>query len=320
MVTTPKAKIAVMGSYNVGLVVNARRMPEWGETILAEGFSECPGGKGSNQAVSVARLGGEVRFIGCVGRDHYGDDAIRLLTGEQVDIAHLKQVEGATTGVGFVFLNEHGDNCIIVDPGANLHVYAADIDRAISAIDESDTLLVQLESNMETTAYAMKLAKDRGKTVILNPAPAQANVDFLLEHATIVTPNESELKILSGWEPSRPLEEQDCIMLARRLLAKGPKAVVVTWGELGALIVLADEVIHVPTLQVTAKDTTGAGDAFNGALALALAEGQTIREAVQFACTVGAYTVTGQEVIPSLPTRVQLEAFCRQHEGVGEGI
>lgn len=307
-----KAGVAVIGSYNVGLVVNAERLPAWGETIFGSGFSEGPGGKGSNQAVAAARLGGEVSFIGSVGMDRYGDDAIKMLENEQIDLSGLKRTDTALTGVGFVFLNKEGDNCIIVDPGANLALRPNDIDRAIQRIEESDVVLFQLENSLDTVRYGMKTAREKGKIVILNPAPAQENLEDLLVHATYVTPNESELKLLSGLLPEQEISEEECIALGRKIIAKGPEAVIVTMGERGALIITRDSAYTIPSVPVTAVDTTGAGDSFNAALAVSLAEGKSLREAATYACAVGAYTVMGKEVISALPTKEQLSEFLAQ--------
>lgn len=313
-----RAKVTVVGSYNVGLMAHTARLPAWGETIFGNGFNEGPGGKGSNQAVAAARLGGEVHFIGCVGTDRYGEDAIKMLTGEGVDITHLKQTDQRKTGVGFVFLNEHGDNCIVVDPGANMALSPADIDAAEAAIGSSHAVLFQLENDPNTVRHAMGLAKEKGKIVILNPAPAQTGLDSLLALATYVTPNESELKIMSNHKPDEHFTEADYVRLAREVLAKGPEAVIITLGENGAMVVEKGGHYTVPALPVEAVDTTGAGDSFNAALAVALGEGHSLAEAVRFANVVGAYTVTGNEVIPALPTRDKLASFLNLHQGVAQ--
>jgi ribokinase len=304
-----KARVVVIGSYNVGLAVNTERMPTWGETFFGSGFNESPGGKGSNQAVAAARLGGEVSFIASIGADRYGDDAIAMLEKEQIDLSHVKRTDTAMTGVGFIFLNKEGENCIIVDPGANLALGPEDIDRAADAIEQADVALFQLENRLETVGYGMKVAREKGKTVILNPAPAQSNLEDLLPYATYVTPNESELKIMSGLSPDQTISNEKIIELGRKIVAKGPKAVIVTMGERGVLVISEDDAYHIPSFPVTAVDTTGAGDSFNGALAVALAEGKSLKEAASFACAVGAYTVTGKEVIAALPTKEQLNAF-----------
>ncbi|KKK40109.1 hypothetical protein WQ57_01930 [Mesobacillus campisalis] len=294
------------------MVINTRRLPVWGETLIGSGFSEGPGGKGSNQAVAAARLGGDVCFVGCIGEDRCGDDAVRMLENENVDITYLKRTDEAKTGVGFIFLNGHGENSIIIDPGANLKLMPNDPSIPLS-IDKADIVLVQLENSIQTIEETVRIANEKGKTVILNPAPAQ-EISSLLRYVTILTPNESELKILAGLEPSKSVSHEECIEIAKGLLQKGPEAIVVTLGDQGALIVNANGHEFVSSPKVTPKDTTGAGDSFNGALAVALSEKKTIKEAAQWACYVGAYTVMGAEVIPSLPTRKQLEAFIDSKE------
>ncbi|GIQ68949.1 ribokinase [Xylanibacillus composti] len=309
-----RARVTVIGSYNVGLVVNAERLPAWGETLFGNGFCESPGGKGSNQAVAASRLGGEVRFIGSVGTDRYGDDAISMLKKEQIDLTYLKRTGASMTGVGFVFLNKEGDNCIVVDPGANLELMPEDIDNAAEAIEQSDVILFQLESSLDTVRYGLKTAREKGKVTILNPAPAQKRLDDLLPYATYVTPNETELKIMSGLPPEQRLTDDDCIQLGRSIISKGPEAVIVTMGERGALVILEETSYLLPSVPVAAVDTTGAGDSFNAALAVSLAEGKPLQEAAAYACAVGAYTVTGKEVIPALPTREQVELFLAERK------
>jgi len=306
-----KPKIVVTGSYNVGLVMKTGKLPVWGETGLAEGFSEGPGGKGSNQAVAVARLGGRSCFVGCVGEDRYGDQALEMLAAERVDIAAVKRTDLAKTGAGFVILNRSGDNCILVDPGANRCMTPEDIDAIASVYEGAAYALFQLEMDKATVLHAMKTAAAKGARVILNPAPALPDIGALLRHATIVTPNESELKTISGIDASVSIELEHAVDLARALLDHGPEAVVVTRGEHGATIVRRHEVIHIRPPKVEPVDTTGAGDSFSAALAVALGEGQTLEAAARFACFVGAYTVTGREVIPALPTREQVEAFMQ---------
>jgi len=306
-------RIVVVGSYNVGFTCKTARMPVWGETLLGNGFSVSDGGKGSNQAVAAARLGGEVSFVGYVGEDAYGRASVAMLEREGVRAEDVLFSESAKTGVGFVFLNEHGDNCIIVDPGANHLLSPIDLQAKRSVIEQADIIVFQLENRVETILEGMRIGKKAGKTVILNPAPAKPDLDELLAEATIVTPNESELLILNGMEPSNSLTAEACKKLAGRLLAKGPEVVIVTRGEQGALLVTKDGIVEsFPAPKVEAVDTTGAGDSFTGAIAVALAEGKDLRDAVHFACHVGAFCVTKEEVIPALPTREQIEEFMNR--------
>jgi len=307
-------QILVIGSYNVGFICRTPRMPVWGETLLGEGFDVVHGGKGANQAVAAARLGGNVTFVGNVGNDDYGRSGMKMLQSESVSTNGMLMSDEAKTGVGFVFLNEHGDNCIIVDPGAN-HLLSPEHTDAFTPIQDADIVVFQLENRIDTIKRAMEIAHAAGKTVILNPAPAKANLDDLLKLATIVTPNESELLIMSGLEASETMSTEQCEQLARALLDKGPEIVIVTRGEQGAMLVSKEDgALSFPAPKVEAVDTTGAGDSFTGALSVAIAEGETIRDAVRFACYVGAYCVTINDVIPALPTREQLRQFIQSKE------
>lgn len=306
-----RKRILVIGSYNVGFICRTPRMPVWGETLLGNGFSICDGGKGANQAVAAARLGGDVTFVGCVGNDEYGRSGIRMLQDEGIRTDFVRVSDRSKTGVGFVFLNEHGDNCIIVDPGAN-HMLSPEEPGMAAAIAQADLVVVQLESRIDTIRSAMEEGRRLGKTVILNPAPATGHLEDLIRLATVVTPNESELLILNGLDPSTSLSAEEVETLARRLLKQGPEAVIVTRGEKGALLATRERTVsdfRIPA--VDPVDTTGAGDSFTGALSVALSENKPLDEAVQFACYVGAYCVTREDVIPALPRKSELETFIR---------
>lgn len=314
---TNRKRILVVGSYNAGFLCRTPRMPVWGETLLGEGFAIFDGGKGSNQAVAAARLGGDVTFVGCVGDDDYGKAGLQLLRNEGIDTRFVQVTDKAHTGVGFVFLNEKGDNCIIVDPGAN-HLLSPEA-FPVSAFGQADLVVVQLENRIDTIRFVMQECRRLGKPVILNPAPAAAGAEALAGLAAIVTPNESELMILNGLDPSQSPDTEQCEELARKMLGSGPEAVIVTRGEKGALLVTRDRpATEFRAPEVHPVDTTGAGDSFTGALAVALSENKRIDEAVQFACYVGAYCVTREGVIPALPRRAELESFIRYHEKLSD--
>lgn len=307
-------RILVIGSYNVGFTCHANRLPVWGETLMAAGFSVSDGGKGANQAVAAAKLGGEVSFIGKVGNDQYAKSGLQMMAQAGVNTEHVFVSEKSHSGIGFILLNDQGENCIIVDPGANDELSKEDIEQLSSVIDKADIMLFQLENRVNMIEAAMKKGSELGKIIVFNPAPAKPDVEALIRMATIVTPNESELLLLSGLDPSAELTDDKCTLLARGILEKGPEAVIVTRGDKGALLVSADGVrsdFFVPKVKVV--DSTGAGDSFNGALCVAIAEGKSLEEAVQFACYVGAYCVTGSDVIPSLPNTKQLEQFIAEH-------
>ncbi|MDG6898559.1 MAG: ribokinase [Nitrososphaerota archaeon] len=293
--------IVVVGSYNTGLTMLVERLPLAGETLLGRGYSEGPGGKGSNQAVAAKRLGGRVSFVGCVGSDRRGDDALALWRREGVDCTHVRRT-GVHTGLGFVIVDRSGRNAITVDAGANLELNAEDLRGAEPAISKAGVMLLQLEVPVDAVHEAARLARRHGATVILNPAPARpSGLDF--GSFDILTPNEQEFEVLAG---TGELDRGSSL-----LLSKGAKAVVVTLGERGAFVATASDSYTVPAPRVSVIDSTGAGDAFNGALAVALSEGEPLRQAVTFANYAGALTVTRKEVIPALPRRTEVEEFRR---------
>jgi ribokinase len=302
-------KLVVLGSYNVGLSMFVSRLPEEGETVLGGGFSEGPGGKGSNQAVAAKRLGADVDFVGCVGQDRFGDEAFKLWEREGVGHAFVRRGDNHT-GVGFVVVDEKGGNMIVVDPGANADLSPSDVDRAEGLIASSQFLLLQFESPDKTALRAAEVAQRHGVKVILNPAPARRITPGLLRNVDYLTPNESEFNVLIGKEPG---EEVDFDAESAFFLNAGVKAVIVTLGERGAYVARQDESYLVPAPKVDVVDPTGAGDAFNGALAVALAEGEPLKEAVGFACFAGALTTTKQEVVPALPHRWELNGFRSSH-------
>lgn len=277
-------------------------LPLAGETLAGGGYSEGPGGKGSNQAIAAKRLGGRVSFVGCVGTDGYGQKALELWRREGINTDFVKK-SASHTGLGFVIVDADGANAITLDLGANLDLGAEDVGRAASLLAQSGVLLLQLEISLEAVSSAAGLARAGGATVVLNPAPGRKARELELGSVDILTPNETEFLTLTG---TTDIEEG-----ASSILGLGPSAVVVTLGAKGARVVTREDSYSVPAPKVKAVDTTGAGDAFNGALAVALSEGEPLRQAVSFANYAGALTVTKQEVVPSLPTRVELDEFRR---------
>jgi ribokinase len=289
-----------------------------GETLLGTDFDMGPGGKGSNQAVGAARLGAEVELVAVIGQDLFGDLAMALYQREGVGVAHLRRSAERNTGVGFITLNAAGENHIVLDMGANHLLSPEDVDRAEPLIARSDAVLSVLEINPATAAQGLRLARRHGAITILNPAPAQPLSDDLLSVVDVLTPNESELRILSGLPPDDPT---DTLELARRLLQRGVRHLVVTRGSQGALIISAGGATQaVAGVPVTVVDTTGAGDAFTCALGVALAEAGVADEAsvlaaVRFAVYAGALACTRLGVVPALPTRAEVEALRRDHPG-----
>ncbi|OPZ08427.1 MAG: Ribokinase [candidate division BRC1 bacterium ADurb.BinA292] len=310
-------KILVIGSYNVGLTVLGSRIPRPGETVLGDRFDMGPGGKGSNQAITIARLGGDVTFLAKLGRDIFADDALRLFEHEGLDAKHLLFDPEAHTGAGIIFVNAEGQNAIGVAPGANYRLSTADLDAAEALFTQSRYLLMQLETPLPVVYHAIEKARAAGATVILNPAPAQPIEPRYLAKIDILTPNETEAEILTGVAVN---DLPTAFEAARRLRDQGVKQTIVTLGEKGSVLVDATREAHFPAPKVRSVDTTGAGDAFNGGLVYALAAGRTIDEAIGFASRVGAYSVMSVGVVPGLPRQADLERFEREGGHVGAHV
>ncbi len=303
--STKQPLITVVGSFAVGLTIRAPRFPVKGETLLGSDFDMGPGGKGSNQAVGAARLGAESHFVGMIGEDLFGEMAVKLYEQEGVHTSHLRRTTQRNTGVGFITLNTEGDNHIVLDMGANELLTPADVDAAEATIASSDVVLAVLEIPVQVAAHAMALARRHNATAILNPAPARPLDPACLAHIDVLTPNESELRILLGLPPD---DATDTLELAGRLRQFGVRNIVVTRGGNGALIIHSDgSTEQVPGVPVDVVDTTGAGDAFNCALGVALAEGKSLSDAVRYATIAGALACTKLGVIPALAYRKQVE-------------
>lgn len=298
-------RIAVVGSYATGLTMKVKRLPHSGETLLGGGYRVDFGGKGSNQAVGCARLGANVQFIASIGKDTFGDMALGLYRDEGIDIRHVKQSEKAPTGVGFIVVEESGQNCIVLDPGANEFLSATDVS---DAMESSAAVLTQLEIPVEAAEAALAAGRAAGAVTILNPAPVRPLPVSMLSLVDVLTPNETEAKVLAGYRADSEIEVQQ---VARELVCRGVKQVVMTLGEKGALIVSASSCSHVSAVSMQAVDTTGAGDAFNAGLATALARDVGLEEAVKFAVIIGGMAVTREGVIPSLPLQREVVEFCK---------
>lgn len=299
-------RIAVVGSLNMDMVVRAPRRPAKGETLLGTDFGLFIGGKGNNQAIAAARAGGQVTMIGRVGADPFGDALLAALAREGIDARHVLRDAAHGTGVALIVVDAEGDNSIIVVPRANRALTPEDVDRAAEAIAACDVLLLQLEIPLEVAACAARVAKGAGRTVILNPAPAQRVPSDLLAAVDILVPNEGEAAALAGLE-SRGVE--GAWQAARALRAAQPtlQAVIVTLGEEGALVVSSTGEVHVPPYRVKAVDTTAAGDAFCGALAVALGRGESLIDAVRYGNAAGALAATVAGAEPSLPRAEAVE-------------
>ncbi len=301
---THKPIITVVGSFAVGMTLRTTRMPVFGETLLGSEFDMGPGGKGSNQAVGAARLGAQAHFAGIIGADKLGEIALDLYAAEGVNTRYLQQTGELATGVGFIILNEAGENGIILDMGANELMDPDFVDGVEAQIARSDVVMTVLELPVEAAARAMELGRKHGVRTILNPAPAVALNGDVLRNVDYLTPNETELRILLDLPPTDPTPTEE---LAAELRRRGVGNLIVTMGEDGALAMTDAGVMRVPGVPVEVVDTTGAGDAFNAGLAVALAEGLDLLNAVKFAVCAGAVACTRLGVIPALGNRQAVE-------------
>jgi len=300
-----RPEITVVGSFAVGLTMRAPKLPVFGETMLGSDFDMGPGGKGSNQAVATARLGARSALVGMIGRDKLASIATELYAAEAVDTSHLTARSERATGVGFIILNDRGENFIILDMGANELMDAAAVDEAEQSIARSDVVMAVLEIPTVAAARAMALGRRNGVRTILNPAPARPLSADILADVDFLTPNESELRILLGRPADDPSSSRE---LAAELRRQGAGAVVVTLGRAGALILSDDLDVVIPAAQVDVVDTTGAGDAFNSGFAVALAEGRDLVDAVRYGVVCGGLACTKLGVVPSLPDRARADA------------
>jgi ribokinase len=301
-------RIVVVGSLNADLVVHTPRFPAPGETTTGTGFAIYPGGKGANQAVAAGRLGGDVAMVGRVGDDDHGRLLRASLQAASVDTAAVMTDPDAATGVAVITIDATGQNQIVLAPGANHRLRPEDVERHRGLVEGAAVVLLQLEVPLETVATAARIARDAGVTVVLDPAPARAEALELLPLVDVLTPNETELRLLAG-APSGPASPSEALLMARTLLGRGARAVVAKLGAAGAVLVSAEGERTWPAPVVKAVDTTAAGDAWNGAFAVALAEGREMRDAGPFANAAAALSVTRPGAQPGMATREELERF-----------
>lgn len=305
--------VVVVGSANMDMVVKTLRMPDRGETVIGSEFVMVPGGKGANQAVASSRLGCRTYFVGKVGTDLFGDMIMKNLEMEGVMTRYVSRESSTHSGIALIIVDEGGENTIVVAPGANQTLSSKDITLAEGAMEGAKVLLSQLEIPMESVETAISMAKDKGLTVILNPAPARGDIPAsILEKVEILTPNKLEASLISGIRINEVGAAKEA---AKRLLELGPKKVVITMGGEGALLCEEDRSLLFLPHKVEVVDTTAAGDAFNGALAAFLSEGKDIEEAVFMANCAGALAVTVMGAQPSMPKRKDLEDFLSKIEG-----
>jgi ribokinase len=297
-------KIVVVGSSNTDMILQMDHIPRPGETLLGGEFSMAAGGKGANQAVAAARAGGSVTFLARVGNDMFGQQAIEGFRNDGINVQHVISDPDAPSGVALIFVADDGENSIGVASGANAQLSPADIQRASETIAQADVLVMQLETPLPTVQAAAEIAAAHGVRVILNPAPAQPLSDELISLVSVLTPNESEAELLTGIEVA---DENRAVLAADQLRSKGVATAIVTLGSQGAMVASDDFSGPVSAFDVKPVDTTAAGDVFNGALAVALSEGETLELAVKFASAAAALSVTRLGAQPSAPARKEIE-------------
>lgn len=300
------ASVVVLGIFVADLAFKAPRLPVMGETLLGNGFASGPGGKGSNQAIAAARAGGHVSLITRIGNDTFGEMARKAWQADGVDTSAVIEDAGAPTGAAFIFVStETGNNAIIVESGAAAHLSPADVRAAEGVIANANVFMTQFEQPIEAAVEGLNVARRRGAITILNPAPAVPVNDGIYGLCDYVTPNETEAATLTGL----PVETEDqAVEAAKDLVRRGARNALITLGEKGALLHGVDGTHLVPAFKVAkVVDTTGAGDAFNGGFAVALAEGQSPVDAVRFGCATAALSVQKPGTAPSMPTRAEIE-------------
>lgn len=303
------ANICVIGSSNIDLTARVPRLPKLGETLKGYTFHLGYGGKGANQAVTAAKLGARVTMVTKLGRDVFGEDTLKNYRAHGVDTTFIRFDDAHASGIAMIFVDDHAQNCIVIVPGANATLGPDDVRAAAYAIRAADALVCQLETPIETTLEAFRIARAANVRTILNPAPAASLPAELLTLTDICIPNEIEIEMLTGVSVTSVTESERA---ARALLARGVRTVIVTLGERGALLVTNDTVEHVVPITVSAVDPTGAGDAFIGSLAVFLGEGMVLRDAIRRANAIAALSVTKPGTQTSFPKRDEADAFCRQ--------
>ncbi len=297
-----RGKIFVIGSANTDMVVKAKKLPSPGETILGGTFLMNAGGKGANQAVAAARLGGQVTLVAKVGNDIFGKQTISGLQQEHIDTRYVFTDFGTPSGTALIMVNEEGENCIAVAPGANANLLPSDI-LTVKDIGEAEIILMQLEIPIGTIAAVISIARKNNQKVVLNPAPAQKLEDDLLRGLFLITPNETEASLLTG---INVIDETTAAAAASEFLKKGVQHVIITLGKQGAYFQNATMKLMIEAPAVTAKDTTAAGDTFSGAITVAITENMNWEQAIKFAVEAASISVTRMGAQSSIPWRMEL--------------
>lgn len=303
------SKITVVGSFSMDITVMMDQFPQEGQTIIGKGMIKSPGGKGANQCIACARLGGDVEMVGMLGKDENGAEIRKLFMDEKVNIEHVLSTDLQPTTIALIEVNQKGQNRIVVVPAANFVYSKEDLMKIKETIAQSELVVAQLEMSMEVIETLVNLCDELNVPIILNPAPAVPLSDDILSKVTYLTPNETELAILAD-HPTNTLDEVK--EAATILLNRGVKNIISTLGDKGALLANQDTIKVIAGYPVKTVDTVAAGDSFNGALAKAITDGLSLEEAIRMANAVGALTVMKQGAIPSLPTKEELESFLKE--------
>ncbi len=301
------ARILVLGGMNMGLITRTSRLPKPGETLRGERFYHSSGGKGATQAVAAARLGARVTMVGRVGNDLFGPALLDALRGDGVDVADVAFDPDHATGAGVIIVDASGQNHVLATYGANLRCDGAQLAAVERHLENADVLMLQMEIPFEVSMAAAELATARGVRVILDPAPAAEIPPTAYDHLDIIAPNQTEAQMHTGVVVD---DVESAGQAAAVLLQRGVAVAIIKMAELGVFFATTQESGHVPPFPANVVDTTSAGDAFHGALAVALAEGRALGAAVRFAAAAGAVAVTRPGVQDSMPTRAEVEALC----------
>lgn len=299
-------KLTVLGSINADHVIQVPHFPQPGETLSGQNYHIVYGGKGANQAVAAARLGAKVDFIACIGEDKIGLEMKQAFQKDGINTDSIATIQGETTGIAMIQVADSGENSIVISAGANAHLTTDIVDKFKQKILDTDALLMQLETPLDAIIYATKIAKQAGKHTVLNPAPAKALPDELLAQLTMITPNETEAEVLTG---VKVVDEQSAAQAAAVFHQKGVAIVLITLGAKGVFISHNALQKIIPGFRVQAKDTTAAGDTFNGALVTALLEQKSLEESIQFAHAAAAISVTRFGAQTSIPSRQETLDF-----------
>ena len=305
--------VLVLGSINMDLITYVPRLPAAGETLFGTSFITVPGGKGFNQAVAAGRLGATTRFFGRIGDDAFGNEVLAVTASEPVDMRGVVVDPAQGTGLAVISVDEAGENSIIVISGANMAHDDSDVTRCVAAMDDAQVLLLQLENPLDAALSAARAARERGLTVVLDPAPVTALPDEAYRLATIMTPNEVETEVLVGF---RPKNADEATRAGEMLRERGVDIAIVKLGAQGVVWVSAESSGFMPAFTVNPIDTVAAGDSFNGGLAVALSEGASLPDAVRFAAAAGALATTRAGATSAMPYRAELDQLMTEQSNL----